>query len=134
MSKSKSFLDEIIYKSISKKINFQKLQYQMFFARKKVITSWVKTVVNTGKLYSCSYTWYLIGVIDMMHVALQGLQGIVNGKEILLTVSRYFLHSRHGWANCTSLEMEPKYPTKSDVQLKTNISRTKMIEGYCKKH
>ena len=28
-----------------------------------------------------------MGVIDMMHVALQEVQGIVNGKEILLTLT-----------------------------------------------
>ena len=33
--------------------------------------------------------------------------------------------SSHGCTNCTNLEMEPKYLTKSDVQLKPNILKTK---------
>ena len=31
----------------------------------------------------------------------------------------------HSCTNCANLEMEPKYLTKSDIQLKPNISRTK---------
>ena len=33
--------------------------------------------------------------------------------------------SSHGCTNCTNLEMETKYLTKSDVQLKPNILKTK---------
>ena len=31
----------------------------------------------------------------------------------------------HGCTSCKNLEMEPKYLTKSDVQLKPNISKKK---------
>ena len=32
----------------------------------------------------------------------------------------------HGCTNRSNLKMEPKYPTKSNVQLNQNISRTKI--------
>ena len=43
------------------------------------------------------------------------------------------------YTNCTNLKMEPNYLTKSDVQLKSNISRTKndkrvlqkVLESWC---
>ena len=38
-----------------------------------------------------------MGVIYMMHVALQGVQGIVNGKEILLTQVLSSVSVQLGW-------------------------------------
>ena len=50
-----------------------------------------------------------------------------------LLVAKY-VASRHGFANRSNREMEPKYLTKSHVQLNPNISRTKkVIKRYCKK-
>ena len=65
MSKSKSFLDKIIYKH--KKKTFRNFNIK-YFLPEKGYYKLVKTAANTGKLYSCMISY--AGVIGMMHVAL----------------------------------------------------------------
>ena len=56
------------------------------------------------------------------------------GEHVVLRHWMDILCSVHSCTVRSNLEMEPKYLTKSDVQLKPNISKTKKIKGYCKKH
>ena len=40
-------------------------------------------------------------------------------------ITKGFTQTVHSCTNCANLEMEPKYLTKSDIQLKPNILRAK---------
>ena len=55
-------------------------------------------------------------------------------EEICFIKSVYSDNIAHSCTNCENLEMEPKYLTKSDIQLNQISREQKMIKGYGKKH
>ena len=82
--KSKSFLDKIIYKSISEKKTFKNFNIKCFLPEKGSLQAKLKLLSTQQKLYSCSYAWYLMGATDMMHVGLWGGGIFCTGKDKIL--------------------------------------------------